>query len=50
VLGRHADWDRAARVTLNVLATEVRARLLAEMRFLPETIPLGLLQLREARD
>jgi hypothetical protein len=46
VLGRHADWDRAARVTLNVLATEVRQKLLREIRSLPETIPLGLLQLR----
>jgi hypothetical protein len=45
VLGRHADWDRAATVTLNVLATGTRERILAEVRRLPETIPLGLLQL-----
>lgn len=50
VLGRHADWDRAVRVTLNLLATDVRKKLSSELGRLPEPIPLGLLQLRDARD
>jgi hypothetical protein len=46
VLGRQPGWDRAVRVTLNVLATEWRAKLAAELHRLPEAIPFGLLQLR----
>jgi hypothetical protein len=49
-LGRQPDWDRAARVTLNVLATNWRTQLAAERRYLPEALPFGLLQLGEARD
>jgi hypothetical protein len=50
ILGRHADWDRAARITLNVLATDFRARLISDLGHLPETVPFGLLQLRGARE
>ncbi|MBI5689812.1 MAG: hypothetical protein HZC55_06905 [Verrucomicrobia bacterium] len=45
VLGRHPDWDRATLVTLNVIASNLRTKLLADSRRLPETIPFGLLQL-----
>jgi hypothetical protein len=47
VLGRRADWDRATQVTLNVLTTDLRARMISDLHHLPEPIPLGLLQLRE---
>lgn len=46
VLGRRADWDLATRVTLNVLTTGLRSKLISDLRHLPEPIPLGLLQLR----
>jgi len=49
VLGRHANWDRAVLVTLNVLASELRTKLQQELRRLPEAVPFGLLQLRGTR-
>lgn len=50
VLGRRMDWDRAVRVNLNVLVTEIRAKLLRELRRLPEALPFGLLQLHAASE
>lgn len=47
VLGRRPDWDRAVHVTLNVLSTDLRGRLVAATGHIPETMPLGLLLLRE---
>jgi hypothetical protein len=48
VLGRHPDWDRATLVTLNVLASDFRSKLLADLRRLPEALPFGILQLTSA--
>ena len=50
VLGRHADWDRAVSVTLNVLTTGLRQKFSSELGHLPAPIPLGLLQLGATRD
>ncbi len=49
IIGRHADWDRATQVTLNVLASDLRRKMLADLGHLPEPVPFGLLQLRGAR-
>jgi hypothetical protein len=48
VLGRRPEWDRAVAVTLNVLSTNLREKLIAEVRHLPEPLPLGLLFLTAA--
>jgi hypothetical protein len=48
ILGLQSDWDRATRITLNLLATDLRAKIVSGTGHLPETTPLGVLLLRTA--
>ena len=48
ILGHHPNWDRATRITLNVLTTDLRAKIVTGAGHLPETTPFGVLLLRTA--